>query len=149
MGVLSYNGIKLQLVFRWTTTIADLGFPTRSLVEHIVSLYFNFIQICLIRFGKLTSSLFHLSFSLNAVREVCSRCPLAMTGDLLGDLAQYKKYRNKAVVASARSLIQLYRSKNPDLLHKKDRVIVLFLQYLRLIKGHHYYLSAWNFSKIF
>ncbi|XP_071847511.1 protein SDA1 homolog [Apostichopus japonicus] len=62
-----------------------------------------------------------MAIGLNAVREVCSRCPLAMTGDLLGDLAQYKKYRNKAVVASARSLIQLYRSKNPDLLHKKDR----------------------------
>lgn len=62
-----------------------------------------------------------MAIGLNAVREVCSRCPLAMTGDLLHDLAQYKKYRNKAVVASARSLIQLYRSKNPELLHKKDR----------------------------
>lgn len=59
---------------------------------------------------------------MNAIREVCARCPLAMNSDLMQDLAQYKKYRNKAVVASARSLIQLYRSNNPELLHKKDRV---------------------------
>lgn len=62
-----------------------------------------------------------MAVGMNAVREVCARCPLAMNSDLMQDLAQYKKYRNKAVVASARSLIQLYRSNNPELLHKKDR----------------------------
>jgi hypothetical protein len=34
---------------------------------------------------------------LNAVREICARCPLAMTEDLLGDLVQYKNYRNKGM----------------------------------------------------
>lgn len=62
-----------------------------------------------------------MAVGMNAIREVCARCPLAMNSDLMQDLAQYKKYRNKAVVASARSLIQLYRSNNPELLHKKDR----------------------------
>ena len=33
---------------------------------------------------------------LNAVREVCARCPLAMTEELLRDLAQYKTYKDKS-----------------------------------------------------
>ena len=61
-------------------------------------------------------------YSLNAVREICSRCPLAMGTDLLQDLVQYKSYKNKAVVAAARSLIQLFRGINPEMLHKRDRV---------------------------
>ena len=33
---------------------------------------------------------------LNAVREICSRCPLSMNEDLLGDLVQYKHHRDKS-----------------------------------------------------
>ncbi|XP_033104589.1 protein SDA1 homolog [Anneissia japonica] len=62
-----------------------------------------------------------MAVGLNAVREVCARCPLAMTSDLLIDLAQYKNYKNKSVMAAARSLIGLFRSVNPELLHRKDR----------------------------
>ncbi|XP_033631538.1 protein SDA1 homolog [Asterias rubens] len=62
-----------------------------------------------------------MAVGLNAVREICSRCPLAMGADLLQDLVQYKTYRNKAVVHAARSLIQLFRSINPEMLHKRDR----------------------------
>ena len=60
--------------------------------------------------------------SLNTVREVCTRCPLAMNADLLQDLAGYKSYRDKSVVMAARSLIQLFRSVRPELLSRKDRV---------------------------
>jgi protein SDA1 len=61
--------------------------------------------------------------SLNTIREVCSRCPLAISADLLQDLTQYQKYHNKNVVMGARSLINLYRSVNPVLLAKRDKVI--------------------------
>ena len=37
-----------------------------------------------------------LPSSLNAVREVCARCPLVMTDELLQDLAQYKTSKDKS-----------------------------------------------------
>ena len=33
--------------------------------------------------------------SINSVRAICQRCPLAMTESLLGDLIQYRKHKNK------------------------------------------------------
>jgi protein SDA1 len=62
-----------------------------------------------------------IAMGLNTVREVCVRCPLVMTQELLADLAGYKTYRDKGVVMAARSLIQLYRSVRPELLRRKDR----------------------------
>ncbi|CAF1430019.1 unnamed protein product [Rotaria sordida] len=62
-----------------------------------------------------------MAVGLNTIREICSRCYLAMDEDLLHDLAKYKSYRDKSVSASARSLIQLFREKNPQLLERKDR----------------------------
>ncbi|XP_059045352.1 protein SDA1 homolog [Achroia grisella] len=62
-----------------------------------------------------------MAVGLNAVREICSRCPLAIDEDLLRDLVQYKSYKEKSVMMAARSLIQLYRQSMPNLLHKKDR----------------------------
>ncbi|XP_074650192.1 uncharacterized protein LOC141905265, partial [Tubulanus polymorphus] len=62
-----------------------------------------------------------MAVGLNAVREICARCPLAMNTDLLRDLAEYKTHRDKSVIMAARSLIQLFRKTNPELLHKRDR----------------------------
>lgn len=62
-----------------------------------------------------------MAVGLNAVREICSRCPLVMTEDLLQDLTQYKSHHDKSVMMGARSLIQLFREINPALLFKKDR----------------------------
>lgn len=62
-----------------------------------------------------------MAVGLNAVREICTRCPLAMSDDLLQDLVQYKGHRDKAVMMAARSLIQLFRKTNPELLHRRDR----------------------------
>ncbi|XP_059141085.1 protein SDA1 homolog [Physella acuta] len=62
-----------------------------------------------------------MAVGLNAVREICLRCPLAMSEDLLRDLVQYKLHRDKAVMMAARSLVQLFRKTNPELLHRKDR----------------------------
>lgn len=35
-------------------------------------------------------------FSLNAIREVAARCPLAVNEDLLQDLSQYKTHKDKS-----------------------------------------------------
>ena len=62
-----------------------------------------------------------VAIGINTTREVCARVPLAMDATLLSDLLEYRKDRDKAVVASARSLLQLFRTKRPELLHKKYR----------------------------
>ncbi|XP_062577170.1 protein SDA1 homolog, partial [Saccostrea cucullata] len=62
-----------------------------------------------------------MAVGLNAVKEICARCPLAMSADLLGDLVQYKSHRDKGVMMSSRALLQLYRKVKPDLLSKKDK----------------------------
>ncbi|RNA26571.1 SDA1 -like protein [Brachionus plicatilis] len=62
-----------------------------------------------------------IAVGLNAIREICGRCPLAMSEDLLGDLVLYKTYKDKAVSSAAKSLIQLFREKNPQMLHRKMR----------------------------
>ena len=62
-------------VFKWTTY-----FHTKELA--------NFLWLLITRCT--------LPSSLNAVREVCSRCPLVMTDELLQDLAQYKTSKDKS-----------------------------------------------------
>lgn len=62
-----------------------------------------------------------MAIGLNAIREVCQRCPLSMNEDLLSDLVMYKNYKDKSVMMAARSLITLYRENLPTLLHKRDR----------------------------
>ena len=62
-----------------------------------------------------------IAIGLNSVREICARCPLVMSEDLLRDLAQYKKYKERSVMMAAHSLIHLFRQHHPDLLHKRDR----------------------------
>ncbi|KAI2651547.1 hypothetical protein H4Q32_019671 [Labeo rohita] len=62
-----------------------------------------------------------MTVGINAIREVVARCPLSMSEDLLQDLAQYKTHKDKNVTMSARGLIQLFRSLNPQMLHRKDR----------------------------
>ncbi len=62
-----------------------------------------------------------MAVGLNAIRELCNRCPLAMDETLLADLAGYKTYKDKGVMMAARSLIALYRASHPELLHRRDR----------------------------
>nr|CAD7438177.1 unnamed protein product [Timema bartmani] len=62
-----------------------------------------------------------IAIGLNAVREMCSRCPLVMNQDLLRDLTQYKKYKDRSVMMAARSLIHLFQLSMPEMLHKKER----------------------------
>ncbi|KAI0028454.1 protein required for actin cytoskeleton organization and cell cycle progression [Vararia minispora EC-137] len=58
---------------------------------------------------------------LNSVREICRRQPWAMEEDLLGDLVEYRKSRDKAVTAAARGLLQLFREVNPGMLKRRER----------------------------
>jgi hypothetical protein len=44
-----------------------------------------------------------------------------MHADLLQDLAQYKRARDKPVATAARALISLFRELAPGMLEKKDR----------------------------
>jgi len=62
---------------------------------------------------------------LNSVREICRRQPWAMEEDLLGDLIEYRKSRDKAVTAAARGLLQLFREVNPGMLKRRERVRIL------------------------
>ncbi len=62
-----------------------------------------------------------IAAGLNGLTQICMRCPLAMDSTLLQDLANYKGYNDKSVMVATRSLIALYREKNPELLHRKDR----------------------------
>jgi len=49
------------------------------------------------------------------------RQPHAIEQDLLQDLVQYKKHKDKGVVIAARSLLALYRGLDSEMLAKKDR----------------------------
>jgi protein SDA1 len=62
-----------------------------------------------------------LAVGLNTVRELCLRCPLAMTPTLLKDLIQYKNHKEKGVAMGAKSLVTLFRILNPAILPKKYR----------------------------
>ena len=50
-----------------------------------------------------------------------------MEEDLLGDLVDYRKSRDKAVTAAARGILQLYREVNPGMLKRRERVGSLLL----------------------
>lgn len=83
---------------------------------------------------KLASEFIHpgvgsevVAAGLNSIREVCRRQPWAMEEDLLGDLIEYRKSRDKAVTAGARGLLQLYREVNPGMLKRRERVRPRFL----------------------
>lgn len=65
---------------------------------------------------------------LNTIREMCVRAPLIMPEGLLKDLCSYKRHRDKGIMMSSKSIISLFRTINPGLLPKKERVsFLLFL----------------------
>lgn len=63
-----------------------------------------------------------ITIGINTIREICKRQPLAMNAPLLSDLAEYRNQRgDRGVMMAARSIIQLYREVQPDLLPAKLR----------------------------
>lgn len=62
-----------------------------------------------------------MTVGLKTVRELCVRCPRVMYDDLLGDLALYKKEKDKHVKNAAKALVSLFRELKPSMLVKKER----------------------------
>ncbi|KAF8906010.1 protein required for actin cytoskeleton organization and cell cycle progression [Gymnopilus junonius] len=62
-----------------------------------------------------------IAAGINSIREVSRRQPWAMEEDLLGDLVEYRKSKDKAVTAAARGLLKLYREVNPSMLKRRER----------------------------
>ncbi|GFQ96703.1 protein SDA1 homolog, partial [Trichonephila clavata] len=63
-----------------------------------------------------------IAVGINAIREICTRCPLAMDSEYLDDLAQYKKFKNKNVTEAAKSIINLFREINPKMLKRRYKI---------------------------
>merc|ERR1719291_182573 len=62
-----------------------------------------------------------IEVGLNGIREVCSRAVNILMEEELGDLAGFRKHKNKGVAMAARSLINTYRELHPQLLHRSLR----------------------------
>lgn len=62
-----------------------------------------------------------IAAGINAIREVCRRQPWCMEEDLLSDLVEYKKSKDKGVATAAGGLLQLFREVNPGMLRRRDR----------------------------
>ncbi|PVU91998.1 hypothetical protein BB559_003904 [Furculomyces boomerangus] len=62
-----------------------------------------------------------ISAGLNSIRAVAVRQPLVLDSDILSDLIEYRKHKNKGVMMAARSLLQVYREKFPEMLHRRER----------------------------
>nr|CAG4646896.1 EOG090X030C [Megafenestra aurita] len=62
-----------------------------------------------------------MAVGLNALREICARCPLVMNAELLKELVEYRTSKQKSVMMASRSILQLYRIINPELLPRKER----------------------------
>lgn len=43
-----------------------------------------------------------IAIGLNAIRELCARCPLAISQELLHDLAQFSTFRDRSVSMAAK-----------------------------------------------
>ena len=61
------------------------------------------------------------SAGLNAIREICTRQPMAMSDTLLQDLVLYRNSKDKGVVMAAKGLLGLYREVGAEMLKKRDR----------------------------
>ncbi|KAK4017005.1 hypothetical protein OUZ56_031963 [Daphnia magna] len=62
-----------------------------------------------------------MAVGLNAIREICARCPLVMNAELLRELIEYRTSKQKSVMMASRSILQLYRVINPEMLPRKER----------------------------
>jgi protein SDA1 len=62
-----------------------------------------------------------IAAGLNGIREICSRCPLAMETEVLAYLITFKTNKDKGAAMAARSLIALYREVNPEILPRRER----------------------------
>jgi protein SDA1 len=62
-----------------------------------------------------------IAAGLNSIREICKRQIWAMEHDLLEDLVDYRKSKDKGIMVASRALLQLYRDQMPEMLRKRER----------------------------
>ncbi|CAH7672593.1 SDA1-domain-containing protein [Phakopsora pachyrhizi] len=62
-----------------------------------------------------------IAAGINSITEISRRQPLAMESDLLADLIEYKKSKDKGVITASRALLGLFREVNPSLLKNRER----------------------------
>ena len=62
-----------------------------------------------------------ITIAINAIREICIRCPHGITENQLHHTINFKDYKNKSIAAATKSLINLFRDINPKMLEKKTR----------------------------
>ncbi|KAI9705706.1 MAG: Severe Depolymerization of Actin [Bogoriella megaspora] len=101
-----------------TSFLASLGQSTHNLVPPDV--LEPLIQKIANEFVSEAAAGEVVSAGLNAIREICSRQPLAMNETLLQDLVMYRKSKDKGVMMASKGLLSLYREVGPEMLHKKD-----------------------------
>lgn len=102
-----------------TSFLASLAQATHSLVPPDV--LETLVQKIANEFVSEAAAAEVASAGLNAIREICFRQPLAMTGTLLQDLVLYRKSKDKGVSMAAKGLLSLYREVGADMLKKRDR----------------------------
>ena len=71
---------------------------------------------------------------LNSIMQICKRQHWCMEPDLLEDLVEYRKSKDKGVMVASRALLQLYRDVNPDMLRRRERGKVATMAAIAAIK---------------
>ncbi|PLW29344.1 hypothetical protein PCANC_21078 [Puccinia coronata f. sp. avenae] len=61
-----------------------------------------------------------IAAGLTSIVQICRRQPLAMEPDLLADLVEYRKSKDKGVIGASRALLGLLREVNPTILKNRD-----------------------------
>lgn len=105
--------VDVTRILQYAAQSAHKDVPPNELEPILKAITFNFVSE--------KNSTEAITVGLNSIRELCARNPLVMDADLLQDLVQYQKYKNKNVSIAAKSLVYLFRIKNPDLLDNKNR----------------------------
>lgn len=63
----------------------------------------------------------YITIGLNALREICERCPYVLEKDKFIMINNLKEYKNKSVCNAARSMINLYKEINSNVLGIYDK----------------------------
>ncbi|KAL7671957.1 hypothetical protein ACOME3_006858 [Neoechinorhynchus agilis] len=62
-----------------------------------------------------------MTVGLNAIREICERCPHGITEVIAEDVLQYIGYKDRSVSIAAKSLVNTLKTVNPSTVPKKYR----------------------------
>ena len=96
----NWNKSPLRLPTSHSLTCCSFG-DLSYIKPNVFSFWVNLFRksSCVESWKNCYSGSFKLCFSfsrINAIKEITARCPLAMTEELLQDLAQYKTHKDKS-----------------------------------------------------